>query len=512
MDQKTSANPPPGGGESSFVREACFVEEAVRPLNSRRLEIRQEVFCGEKTRLRYQVETWFFLPTSLQVNRWTYPLHRLQQSLKNYIRLGVPPCTGRELRPDAQGPVSGLMEMAATCLELIRYKRGDTVSENEYEDTLKRFALLCRSALQTCRRRMARQNDVEERERTAREFVNGLSLALRRYRKLAPKAQQVRDLMHLPPYVYCDQYISVLASEGVSQLLRFLRDGAEKRRLQAFCAGQFVYRRVHYPETMPEEGSDNEQPAFLWSILKKYVDMPLFLEIRPREGTSILAHSIYGVAAALAMIFATAVAYIGQEKYGQLSSPLFMALVISYIFKDRLKDISRGFLFNLFRRWLPDRRQDLYDGRNQPVGRCKESFRFMDWTALPETVREIRNRTHFVEILNSFRSEDILHYAKEVRIDALPNPFGQGRRSLLDITRLDISDFLRHTEDALNIPGRLEERLVPGEKIYHVDMVRRIIYDGRSGLERFRIVIASSGIRRIDEVAKLSMETENTES
>lgn len=493
-------------------RRACFVEEAVRPLDARRLEIRQELFTSDqKDTLDYQVETWFFLPTSLQINRWTYPPQNLQLGLKNYIRLGVPLCRPQSLLPrDAR--ISGaeetmgsaLISRVSACLDrIIAEETVDPAIIREYEDAIKRYVLLCRSALLRCRRLLLEDRDAARRDAAAQEFVVNFSRAVRQYRSLSPQAQRVREHVHVPTFLYCDEYLSVLASEGVSQILRLLREGSVKRHLQAFCVGQMAYRRKFFPGSIPVEDSANEEPAFRWSILKKYVDMPLFLEIRPRAGTSMLAHSLYGIAAALAMIFATAVAYIGQGHFGQLSTPLFAALVISYIFKDRLKDVSRSYLFNLFRRWLPDRRQDLLDSANQQVGRCRESFRFLNWDALPQDVREIRNRTHFVEILNSFHSEDIFHYSKEVHIFKLPTPFIEGRRSLLDISRLDIGDFLRHVEEALNCPARVEERLVPGEKIYHIDMVRRITYEGTSGLERFRIVIASAGIRRIEVVEPL---------
>lgn len=490
-------------------RDVCVVEEAVRPLDARRLEIRQELFTShQKDTLDYLVDTWFFLPTSLQINRWTYPPQNMQLGLKNYIRLGVPMCRTKSLLSQSYAPDSpesmgaSLVRVATECLEkIIASEKPEADVVREYEDAIKRYVLLCRSALQRCRRRLENERDPALREARARDFVADYAVAVRLYRSLSKKAYAIRERLHVPPFLYCDEYLSVLASEGVLQLLHLVREGPVKRRLLAFCVGQMAYRRKNYPGSIPEEDCHNEAPAFRWSILKKYVDMPLFLEIRPREGASMLAHGIYSVAAALAMIFATTVLYIGQGQFGQLSTPLFAALVISYIFKDRLKEVSRAYLFNMLRRWIPDRRQDLLDSNNRQVGHCRESFRFMDWEALPKEVREIRNRTHFVEILNSFHSEDIFHFSKELHIKRLPKPFMEGRRSLLDISRLDIGDFLRHVEEALNSPARIEERLVPGEKIYHIDMVRRITYEGKARLERFRIVIASAGIRRIEVVA-----------
>lgn len=78
----------------SIVRRrpnASLLAEAVRTIGKRRFEIRQQVSCPlEDRKLHYLVETWFFFPQSLQINRWSYTATDYQQSLKNYIRLGVP--------------------------------------------------------------------------------------------------------------------------------------------------------------------------------------------------------------------------------------------------------------------------------------------------------------------------------------------------------------------------------------------------------------------------------------
>ena len=68
---------------------ASLLAEAVRTIGKRRFEIRQQVSCPlEDRKLHYLVETWFFFPQSLQINRWSYTATDYQQSLKNYIRLG----------------------------------------------------------------------------------------------------------------------------------------------------------------------------------------------------------------------------------------------------------------------------------------------------------------------------------------------------------------------------------------------------------------------------------------
>ena len=56
---------------------ASLLAEAVRTIGKRRFEIRQQVSCPlEDRKLHYLVETWFFFPQSLQINRWSYTAKR----------------------------------------------------------------------------------------------------------------------------------------------------------------------------------------------------------------------------------------------------------------------------------------------------------------------------------------------------------------------------------------------------------------------------------------------------
>ena len=68
-------------------------------------------------------------------------------------------------------------------------------------------------------------------------------------------------------------------------------------------------------------------------------------------------------------------------------------------------------LFKVFGKWIPDPVLRVCDGYGRRLGHCAEQFRFADWDKLPKEVRVLRNRTHFVDILNAFHNEDILYYS-----------------------------------------------------------------------------------------------------
>lgn len=489
--------------------KTSLLEESVKPIGKRNVEIRQQI-CSNSTqkKLHYLVESWLFLPRSLQINRMVYEPKNFQQRLKNYVRF-APLSQKLDYTKSHEESKVLLTETLFSLNKAIRYRSVE--SRAEYEENLKKFCIAYRSMLSQKKNTISQLSNKDEKIAEMLLFVKNISCYLRLYRKLlSEKALQIRSKMRAPTFLFCDEYLRIATVQTITEMLRTLPTDPALKKIQAFIHGQMAYRRKYYPDTVPTEGSDNELPIFRWSILKKYIDMPMFLDIQPRQGYSILVHSIYGVAAAAAMIFATAIAFVWQDWYGALSAQLFISLVIAYIFKDRIKEIFRDHLFSLFRRWLPDRELFIFDNRGHKLGNCKESSRFEVWKKLPKDVRELRNKTHFIDILNAFHNEDILYSSKEILLKTIPKIFSEQQPLLVDISRFDISDFLRHADEVLNEPQggtTVEEKPFPGEKVYHVDLIRKTTTKGKTILNRYRIVLTYAGIRRINHLIMPSLDT-----
>lgn len=179
-----------------------------------------------------------------------------------------------------------------------------------------------------------------------------------------------------------------------------------------------------------------------------------------------------------------------------------MIAVFAYICRERIKDVLKHKLFKVFGKWIPDRVLRVCDGYGRRLGHCAEQFRFADWDKLPKEVRVLRNRTHFVDILNAFHNEDILYYSKRIDIKELPDPFHEGKNLLLDISRFDISDFLRHADEVLDEPqGGMDDVVGATRSTMWTWCARSPIAAVRSGAVPYRA--DPRGIRRIDEIKPL---------
>ena len=90
--------------------------------------------------------------------------------------------------------------------------------------------------------------------------------------------------------------------------------------------------------------------------MKKYVSSILHLSTdAQREGTGV-EQFLMAIAAGISMIFATIVAFYFQRIYGNFTFPVFVALVIGYMFKDRIKEAGRALFSDKLHNFIYDRR------------------------------------------------------------------------------------------------------------------------------------------------------------
>ena len=115
------------------------VRESVRVNSPHQIEFKERVAFPESAdSVRYETETYIFLPPALQVTPEHFTSATLLRSLKNYIRLRAPklPLTAFE---DNAGPFADL----DSALKDINVR---TVNADEdYENAVRRFALTYRS-------------------------------------------------------------------------------------------------------------------------------------------------------------------------------------------------------------------------------------------------------------------------------------------------------------------------------------------------------------------------------
>ena len=240
------------------------------------------------------------------------------------------------------------------------------------------------------------------------------------------------------------------------------------------------------------------------SFLKKQVSNILHLQTRKKEDGVWLNHILLGLAAGLAMFFATGVAFYSQKKHGALSLYLFLALIIGYVLKDRMKVFLQDYFARTLHHFFWDRKRTVYHSGESKIGRCREHMGFVKKNALPQAICDIRVRSCSED---SCGAEDVLCYRKQVRLAT--RRFRRVAKKyvtegMLDITRFNIERFL-HGMDAPKKPVYFVQGNKPvkqmGDRVYQLNLVQHYYNKDGEFFRHFRVILSHAGIKRIEVVS-----------
>lgn len=488
-----------------------MIEQSVRIHDRHQVEIKLAYRLGDFEKSKsYDISLFFFLPASLGITPATYSKRDFFNDLIGHVRIKTPAVLLRDM---GSGPGSPLKRLEASLTALAQ--RVDKRAELDCERQLKMFCCILKSALRDHVAALADRSIATDQKDMAEQFLSGIAQATQGFRAL-------RGILNVPAvrkesfskYLFADEFISLVVESYAYEMLEVLRtkgNGAfetYKPRLLELVGNEITYRTANGYPSVPDAASDNEILVFRKSVLKKYVESVLFLGTRAKREGTLTEQTIFAIAAGLSMVFATGVAFFAQLRYGNMTFPLFVALVISYMLKDRIKELLRKFLNTKIRRFFSDRQQQIFSdaSASERIGTCRESFDFARENLLPTAVWRLRSRDHLTEIENGWVGETIILYRK--RITLLPDWFRRAQaeyriEGINEILRLKIFEFLARMDEpkkALWYRNGSEYREIAGQRVYHINLVSRCRTAESIDERRFRIVLTKEGIKRIESV------------
>jgi hypothetical protein len=485
-----------------------LVDGEPRIRHNHQFEIKLRYALPEEQRSAvHDFAVYFFLPSSLGISRTNYGKERFFEDLQSYIRLKTPEVSFTDISRGGTGPLSRLN---AAALRL----QGDTTKRSVrlYEYQSKLFCCVLKSALREYVGQIEAEQDPVERARLVDGYRSAASSLRATFSALGPRLcspTMPRSVQEM--YRFTDEYISLQLEEYTFRVIS-AASGPEYREQSRMALVEFVKKEIahrvteRYP-SVPDPASDNEGFVYRRGVLKKFMNSVLFLHTRDGEGSGILEEGLFGLAAGVSMIFATAVLFVTTQLYGALTGPVFFALVISYIFKDRIKDRMRLYLSRKAARWLFDHRTTLYAGGKDRIGICSESVDFLDANLVPAPVTAVRNRSHITEIEGGWVGERAIRYRKLVKLFPvrIADIYGDKNiHAINDIMRFNIEEFVQRL-GTIEIPIHAfvddEIRVIQGDRVHHMNVIVRYATDGEDSFQRYRIILNHDGIKRIETVA-----------
>ncbi|MCB0008021.1 MAG: hypothetical protein KDE04_16265 [Anaerolineales bacterium] len=498
------------------------IQQAVKQHDPHQLEIKLDYELLSASKTKYHISTYIFVPHTLGISPESYPRHLFYRDAQSYIRLKTPALNLREFVESQRSPLSKIKGIIAVAGWI-----ADPTAQQRLITQLKLLSATFASAL---REHYAfldqRVTEAEQGEHIkthhlirnlVNEFLTQTPALIQAFRDLFADF----NLPHVPEQIYSayvntDESLSLLVEESAAEMFLvvdsyFKRQERDefKAALQKLAQQESKHRRSRGYLSVLKLDNDNEAYLSQASRLKKYASSVLFLDIAIESEGAYLMQLIYALAAGLSMVFATGLAFYFQARYGNFTLPVFVALVIGYMFKDRIKELGRL----LFARQLEDRLFDrririrTQDGQHN-LGVLKEKVRFVSERDLPATVLRDRRRDTVSNVFAEGREEKIICHTREITLNcATINevfPDFPEITGLNDIWRYDVRHFLNR------MAGPEQERLlfhdgqlvpVTGQKVYAVNVISRFrAVQPKLGKmnSRLQLILNRNGIKRIE--------------
>ncbi len=480
-------------------------------------------------RSRYVVEAYVFLPRSLGVDRESYRREQFYSDIQAYVRFKTPTISLLALaeQETESSPLNRMLEqMPAIGSDATPDLDGGLGHEVRLFGCLVKVGLrdevgvLCDRAAALADPSQQGSVLVEDIDRMAQQLAEDVARVLERFRGYRSEFVQPRRAAWIQElYAYADEYISLSIETYFTRFIATLEDNSALREacevsrtklLERILSEQGHRRGAGY-RSIIDGARGNARYVHRSSALKKFMSAVLFLDISKQTAGKRIANVGAGIAAAIAMLFSTIAAIWSQDHYGINSYPFVLALVVSYVFKDRIKEWLRTYFNRQFSRFLWDYSVTIRDpASDSEVGRCREMFSFVRTDSVPRPVYDTRHSDAVGVLEPRSKNETVIKYVKEITLRGRRIAANHGRMlDVNDIIRFNVSRLLARMDDPVRTVVTFDEeagavRRVNCPKLYHVNVVLVLrSVSGAQTYERFRVVLDKSGIRELHEVSGL---------
>lgn len=441
----------------------------------------------------FTVGMWIFVPSSLDINPSTFTQAEFYRCVKSNIRLITP-----------QFELSEIVGGAAVPLGNVK-----GASDEDYEYQLKFFCAIVKSSI-----RKSHDDILSLPERDREALCDVFAANVRDILKAFDELQECGiGRRHAECHDYCGEFLcNVIGQHCVSLYGAGLGPrGILRRQAHPASIASLLHdiedRRLAkgYASISKESEDGNSDFIHRRGVLKKYVESLLYLRV-PKKRDGVLAEQAYfSLAAGFAMIFATVVAWAFQRHFGNLTWPLFIALIISYMLKDRIKELMRYWFAHRVGGKYFDRKAKMSIHGTQ-IGSLKEAMDFIPSSKVPSEVDSMRNSSHLFSAENHFIDENVILYRKRVQLDKkkMEEVSTYNFGGVNDIIRMQVRPFLRRMDDPQQamyvLDGDDDLETVMCNREYYINIILQYRYGDTVEYKRFRLDLNRDGIAGMEEI------------
>jgi hypothetical protein len=462
-----------------------------------------------QSRMTRDLEAYLFVPKALAVNAQTYPKYLFYRDLQTYAEL-LP-----TLRPLSHlvSPGNGLLPRLDACLS--RSIGGDDERAlRDVETHLRAFCRILKSSLDAHIQYIQRKGESTVAKRALEQYLDIICRVLDGFRDLGDALVKQCPQPELGTvFLLGDEYLSLTVEDAACRLAELLQrakpDWGEElgARLHQLALSELNYREARGYRSVPARKGRNEHLVYRRGALRTYVESVFFLSTRHKPESRLARELLLSLAAGFAMVFATAVAFLAHVQFENWTTAFFLVLVISYMFKDRIKALTQDYLKTNSQRFFFDFRTTIHaQTTRHPLGVQRESMGFVQSDQIDPAVMTHRNRDRLAALDNDYCGEQIIRYKRRttLRPERIATAFQEcGIDGVNEIIHFDFTRFARKMESSRStvfVPVENGFRKERGRYVYHLHLIIKYPSDAGPIYRHFQIVMTRGGIRRIDAI------------
>ena len=452
----------------------------------------------------FVMNTWIFVPNSLDINAAKYSKEDFYRDLKSDVRLITPDYDLHDLANDEQLLPNQTLNSEFNNLVIAPDDTANLVH------AIKMYCAIAKSSFRNAYRTAIKSDNDQHCLSIAQTFLDDVAKVVNRFRILFTKLKDSNIKGKIvQDFAYADEFLSNIMAEYTYRLRDHLRNtypevyGGIESRFKTMLLGERTYKEQQgYINLDPKDPKGNEEFVFRASLLKKFAESDLYLSSNKRKNTFLVEQILYSLAAGAAMVVATLSSFFFQQRYGNFTLPFLIALVISYMFKDRLKDWLRLIFARRVSSKVFDTRTD-FRIKGQHIGWSKDSVDFIDSDKILPEVMKLRNRLPLFDEVSG-NDEKVILFRKKVQVWptelAKASPFPM--KGINDILRYNITEFTRKMDNpSFPLAGTWEDddyKPVEGKKIYRLTFVIQCVYEGKTEYKRIMVRCDRNGILEVE--------------
>ncbi len=471
----------------------------------------------EKKKTSYLLATYFFIPSSLQINRDSYSKEQFFSDINNRIRFKTP-------KMSIEGILDELNELSpmTTILKSMKVIEYGKFSSDIITKIQRELCLLADIIKVSLRDQFNYiQNNYNELKKPYHipDLINN---NIESIKKLQRKLELMgnRFLMAQIPiklresFQFAGEYISLQIEKWLTRLLKAFEDKVNQEIKISII--ELIEKEQEHREHLKSaliilENNNNETFSYQEGIMKKYVQSVLYLEKKKKDPKSQSLEIFYSIAAGVAMFFSLFFGFLILSFLPKYSIPFIIATVVIYMLKDRIKDNIRGVSQKAVGSMFPDQRIDFVDGFNkEKIGKSKEIVNFKNKDKIPPEILRIRRSSNISSIEERGKPEEVILYEKKITLfNNKIKQFHTRRKNISDVIRFNVRGFLRYADDPIQFLSKWNSdkkkiENIPVSKVYHLNLILKLTsFKGKKVnkiyYKKFRVILDQQGIKRVLE-------------